>query len=95
MSSVSARKSNVVVSGGETSTNDNSSVVIDEGEGAAREAEIEINPRDGDRIGGPPVDDCCPICFGSFTVPCKANCGHWFCGSVLILLVLLLTVNRF
>lgn len=29
---------------------------------------------------GPPVDDCCPICFGDFTVPCKADCGHWYCG---------------
>lgn len=29
---------------------------------------------------GPPVDDCCPICFGDFTIPCKANCGHWYCG---------------
>lgn len=28
----------------------------------------------------PPEDDCCPICFGEFKVPCRANCGHWFCG---------------
>lgn len=28
----------------------------------------------------PPEDDCCPICFGSFTVPCRGNCGHWYCG---------------
>ncbi|XP_071725288.1 uncharacterized protein [Rutidosis leptorrhynchoides] len=33
---------------------------------------------------GPPVDDCCPICFGDFTVPCKGNCGHWYCGSCIL-----------
>ncbi|KAG8366101.1 hypothetical protein BUALT_Bualt17G0040900 [Buddleja alternifolia] len=32
----------------------------------------------------PPEDDCCPICFGDFRVPCKANCGHWFCGSCIL-----------
>ncbi|KAK4429820.1 E3 ubiquitin-protein ligase [Sesamum alatum] len=32
----------------------------------------------------PPEDDCCPICFGEFKVPCKANCGHWFCGSCIL-----------
>ena len=31
----------------------------------------------------PPDDDCCPICFGSFTVPCRSNCGHWYCGNFL------------
>ncbi|KAG8502004.1 hypothetical protein CXB51_000223 [Gossypium anomalum] len=29
----------------------------------------------------PPDDDCCPICFGPFTVPCRSNCGHWYCGE--------------
>lgn len=28
----------------------------------------------------PPTDDCCPICFGGFVVPCRAPCGHWYCG---------------
>ncbi|KAL0357913.1 UNVERIFIED_CONTAM: E3 ubiquitin-protein ligase [Sesamum calycinum] len=32
----------------------------------------------------PPEDDCCPICFGEFRVPSKANCGHWFCGSCIL-----------
>lgn len=38
-------------------------------------------------IGGdaPPVDDCCPICFGDFIVPCKADCGHWYCGNLFLL----------
>lgn len=40
----------------------------------------------------PPEDDCCPICFGEFRVPCKANCGHWFCGSFLDLLLHFLTI---
>ncbi|CAN1133525.1 E3 ubiquitin-protein ligase RNF170 [Linum perenne] len=32
----------------------------------------------------PPVDDCCPICFGEFSVACKANCGHWYCGNCIL-----------
>ncbi|KAG2244089.1 hypothetical protein Bca4012_015603 [Brassica carinata] len=32
----------------------------------------------------PPEDDCCPICFSSFTVPCRGNCGHWYCGSCIL-----------
>lgn len=28
----------------------------------------------------PPGDDICPICFGNYNIPCKTNCGHWFCG---------------
>ncbi|KAF5803359.1 putative transcription factor C2H2 family [Helianthus annuus] len=33
---------------------------------------------------GPPVDDCCPICFGSFSAPCRGPCGHWYCGGCII-----------
>ncbi|CAN0927803.1 E3 ubiquitin-protein ligase RNF170, partial [Linum grandiflorum] len=32
----------------------------------------------------PPVDDCCPICFSEFAVACRANCGHWYCGSCIL-----------
>ncbi|GAB4847851.1 hypothetical protein Ancab_026912 [Ancistrocladus abbreviatus] len=32
----------------------------------------------------PPEDDVCPICFGDFILPCRANCGHWFCGSCIL-----------
>lgn len=32
----------------------------------------------------PPEDDCCPICFGNFSIPCKTNCGHWFCASCIL-----------
>ncbi|GAV61371.1 zf-C3HC4 domain-containing protein [Cephalotus follicularis] len=31
-----------------------------------------------------PDDDCCPICFGNFILPCKANCGHWYCASCIL-----------
>ncbi|KAK4378679.1 hypothetical protein RND71_000541 [Anisodus tanguticus] len=32
------------------------------------------------RTEKPPADDCCPICFGNFVVPCRGPCGHWYCG---------------
>ncbi|KAK6156987.1 hypothetical protein DH2020_011235 [Rehmannia glutinosa] len=32
----------------------------------------------------PPTDDVCPICFGNFNVPCRAPCGHWYCGSCIL-----------
>ncbi|KAG9156324.1 hypothetical protein Leryth_009194 [Lithospermum erythrorhizon] len=32
----------------------------------------------------PPEDDCCPICFGDFALPCKTNCGHWFCAGCIL-----------
>ncbi|KAL2254330.1 UNVERIFIED_CONTAM: hypothetical protein Sindi_0227700 [Sesamum indicum] len=32
----------------------------------------------------PPTDDVCPICFGGFDVPCRAPCGHWYCGSCIL-----------
>ncbi|XP_074330641.1 uncharacterized protein LOC141667899 isoform X2 [Apium graveolens] len=32
----------------------------------------------------PPDDDVCAICFGDFSVPCRTNCGHWFCGSCIM-----------
>ncbi|XP_042012727.1 uncharacterized protein LOC121761185 [Salvia splendens] len=38
----------------------------------------------GYRKDRPPEDDCCPICFDDFHVPCRTNCGHWFCGSCLV-----------
>ncbi|KAL3515666.1 hypothetical protein ACH5RR_022568 [Cinchona calisaya] len=28
-------------------------------------------------LSSPPADDCCPICFGDFVLPCSPNCGHW------------------
>ncbi|KAK9070663.1 hypothetical protein SSX86_011065 [Deinandra increscens subsp. villosa] len=33
---------------------------------------------------GPPADDCCPICFGSFFAPFRAPCGHWYCGGCIM-----------
>ncbi|KAJ0077088.1 hypothetical protein Patl1_36203 [Pistacia atlantica] len=50
--------------------------VEDCGEGAKGESSEEED--------GPPADDCCPICFGDFTIPCKANCGHWDLGRTCI-----------
>lgn len=32
----------------------------------------------------PPQNDCCSICHDSFTLPCQANCAHWFCGDCIL-----------
>ncbi|KAL2491161.1 RING/U-box superfamily protein [Abeliophyllum distichum] len=32
----------------------------------------------------PPVDDVCPICIDNFTIPCRTNCGHWFCANCIL-----------
>ncbi|KAJ8572613.1 hypothetical protein K7X08_009124 [Anisodus acutangulus] len=36
------------------------------------------------RTEKPPADDCCPICFGNFVVPCRGPCGHWYCGGCIL-----------
>ncbi|PWA59273.1 Zinc finger, RING/FYVE/PHD-type [Artemisia annua] len=42
----------------------------------------EFSEKDGG--DKPPEDDCCPICFDTFTIPCKTNCGHWFCANCIL-----------
>ncbi|KAL8535974.1 hypothetical protein ACS0TY_011571 [Phlomoides rotata] len=32
----------------------------------------------------PSVDDVCPICFDGFSIPCRSNCGHWFCATCIL-----------
>lgn len=32
----------------------------------------------------PPDNDYCSVCHDSFTLPCQANCAHWFCGKLCI-----------
>ncbi|CAL9055480.1 unnamed protein product [Musa banksii] len=32
----------------------------------------------------PPEDDFCSICHDNFTLPCQANCSHWFCGHCIL-----------
>ncbi|XP_060167675.1 uncharacterized protein LOC132598681 isoform X2 [Lycium barbarum] len=36
------------------------------------------------RAEKPPTDDCCPICFANFVVPCRGPCGHWYCGGCIL-----------
>ncbi|XP_044487913.1 E3 ubiquitin-protein ligase RNF170 isoform X2 [Mangifera indica] len=43
--------------------------VEDCGEGAKGENSEEED--------GPPADDCCPICFGDFTIPCSCILQFW------------------
>jgi hypothetical protein len=31
----------------------------------------------------PPPEEMCSICHDEFTMPCQANCSHWFCGESL------------
>lgn len=39
----------------------------------------------------PPADDVCPICFGNFEVPCRAPCGHWYCGEFFIICLFMIS----
>ncbi|CAN4108116.1 unnamed protein product [Withania somnifera] len=36
------------------------------------------------RTEKPPTDDCCPICFDNFVIPCRGPCGHWYCGGCIL-----------
>ncbi|KAK8970654.1 hypothetical protein KSP40_PGU006101 [Platanthera guangdongensis] len=31
-------------------------------------------------MASPPENDVCSVCHDRFTLPCQANCSHWFCG---------------
>ncbi|GAB2291163.1 hypothetical protein Dimus_025422 [Dionaea muscipula] len=35
-------------------------------------------------MDGPPDGDVCSICHSNFSVPCQANCSHWFCGNCIL-----------
>ncbi|KAJ4701220.1 E3 ubiquitin-protein ligase [Melia azedarach] len=35
-------------------------------------------------MAGPPENDICSICHGSFDVPCQSNCSHWFCAHCIM-----------
>lgn len=35
-------------------------------------------------MASPPENDVCSVCHERFTMPCQANCSHWFCGSCII-----------
>ncbi|XP_061978613.1 uncharacterized protein LOC133699399 [Populus nigra] len=81
---MSARNATPVISldRQQTPQNDNNAIE-QEAEEEDKTAVVLKNPSYMDREG-PPLDDCCPICFGTFDVPCKANCGHWYCGSCIL-----------
>ncbi|KAF7127669.1 hypothetical protein RHSIM_Rhsim11G0127600 [Rhododendron simsii] len=53
--------------------------------GSERKTEKESSERRRrENESRPPDDDCCSICFGNFTVPCRAPCGHWYCGDCIL-----------
>ncbi|KAH8510828.1 hypothetical protein H0E87_008382 [Populus deltoides] len=81
---MSARNATPVISPDRQQTPQNDNNAIEqEAEEEDKTAVVLKNPSYMDREG-PPLDDCCPICFGTFDVPCKANCGHWYCGSCIL-----------
>lgn len=66
----------------ETENLDRNELVLADGVVTVEETNIEADNRGERQIESetPPEDDVCPICFGSFKVPCRGNCGHWYCG---------------
>ncbi|XP_073099052.1 uncharacterized protein [Elaeis guineensis] len=32
----------------------------------------------------PPENDICSVCHEDFTLPCQANCSHWFCAHCIL-----------
>ncbi|KAM7251307.1 hypothetical protein ACFE04_023190 [Oxalis oulophora] len=56
----------------------------EEGSGESKEEEEEEEEEEVTLSLKPPVDDCCAICFGNFTVACKSNCGHWYCAACIL-----------
>lgn len=35
-------------------------------------------------MDAPPAGEICSVCHDSFTLPCQANCAHWFCGECIL-----------
>ncbi|KAG7540471.1 Zinc finger C3HC4 RING-type [Arabidopsis thaliana x Arabidopsis arenosa] len=70
----------------ETENLDRNELVLADGVVTVEETNIEADNRGERQIESetPPEDDVCPICFGSFTVPCRGNCGHWYCGNCIL-----------
>ncbi|KAM3238688.1 E3 ubiquitin-protein ligase isoform X1 [Capsicum annuum] len=57
------------------------------GESVEREKSEKVFLEDTEKTDQPekqPEDDHCPICFGDFTIPCRTNCGHWFCATCIL-----------
>lgn len=52
--------------------------------GASSVAASEGRGRYRANMVAPPENDCCSICHDAFTLPCQANCAHWFCGDCIL-----------
>lgn len=44
----------------------------------------EFRPGYARHMEAPAANECCSICHDPFTLPCQANCAHWFCGECIL-----------
>lgn len=67
-------------SSSERTTTEDADTSLSPPETAPSSTSLVVAERKGSNMETPPTDDVCPICFGNFNVPCRAPCGHWYCG---------------
>ncbi|KAG6396382.1 hypothetical protein SASPL_142530 [Salvia splendens] len=72
------------ISGAEESSADEKETISAAGNADSHEEASTSDERERKLMESPPSDDVCPICFGNFVVPCRAPCGHWYCGSCIL-----------
>ncbi|KAL2477549.1 RING/U-box superfamily protein [Forsythia ovata] len=71
-------------SSSERTTSDDDNTPLSPPETALSSMSLVVADRKISTMETPPTDDVCPICFGSFNVPCRAPCGHWYCGGCIL-----------
>lgn len=64
------------------------SLLIFNGRGTKQKVEVKREDQTQERVErerameSPPDNDVCSVCHDSFSLPCQANCSHWFCGKI-------------
>ncbi|CAA3002979.1 E3 ubiquitin-protein ligase RNF170-like isoform X2 [Olea europaea var. sylvestris] len=71
-------------SSSERTTTEDADTSLSPPETAPSSTSLVVAERKGSNMETPPTDDVCPICFGNFNVPCRAPCGHWYCGGCIL-----------